>query len=52
MFIWYVVFNIILVFNLKIHQNNIYFLFLKFIFDINKSKQSKNIKKFIIFKKT
>jgi hypothetical protein len=32
-------------FYLKIHQNNIYFYFLKIIFDINISKRLKNIKK-------
>ena len=33
------------VFRLKIYQNNIFFYFLKFIFDITTLKQSKNIKK-------
>jgi hypothetical protein len=33
------------VFRLEMHQNNIFFIFLKFIFDINTSKQSKNTKK-------
>jgi hypothetical protein len=32
---------------LEIHQNNIYFYFLKFIFDISTSKRSENIKKLI-----
>jgi len=30
---------------LKIYQNNIFYFFLNFIFDISKSKQSKIIKK-------
>jgi uncharacterized protein (DUF362 family) len=34
------------VFCLKTHQNNIYFLFLKFIFGISTSKQLKNTKNF------
>ena len=33
------------VFRLEMHQNNIFFIFFKFIFDINTSKQSKNTKK-------
>jgi hypothetical protein len=33
------------VFRLEMHQNNIFFYFLKIIFDISISKQSKNIKK-------
>ena len=38
-------------FSSKIHLNNIFFIFLKYILDINISKQSKNIKN-IFFKKT
>jgi hypothetical protein len=33
------------VFHLEMHQNNIFFYFFKFIFDINTSKQSKNNQK-------
>jgi len=33
---------------LEIHQNNIFFYFFKFIFDINTLKRSKNIKKIIL----
>jgi hypothetical protein len=33
------------VFRLEMHQNNFFFYFLKFIFDINTSKQSKNNQK-------
>jgi hypothetical protein len=33
------------VFRLEIHQNNIFFYFLKIIFEINTSKRSENIKK-------
>jgi hypothetical protein len=39
------------VFRLKIHQDNIYFLFFKIYFDISTSKLSKNIKKSILNKK-
>jgi len=38
------------IFCLKIYQNN-FFYFLKFIFDISRSNQSENIKKFNFFKK-
>jgi len=37
-------------FNLKIHWNNIFFYFLKFIFDISTLKQSQNTKKIKFFK--
>jgi len=33
------------VFRLEMHQNDIFFYFLKIIFEINTSKRSKNIKK-------
>jgi len=33
------------VFCLEMHQNNIFFIFLKIIFDINTSQRFKNIKK-------
>jgi len=33
------------IFNSKKHQDNFFFIFKKFIFDISTSKQSKNIKK-------
>jgi len=33
------------VFCLEMHQNKVFFYFLKIIFEINTSKQSKNIKK-------
>jgi hypothetical protein len=33
------------------HQNNIFFYFLKIIFDINTSKRYENIKKIILSKK-
>jgi hypothetical protein len=36
------------VFFLEMHQNNIFFYFLKITFDINASKLSKNTKKILI----
>jgi hypothetical protein len=38
-------------FRSEMHQNNIFFYFLKFIFNISASKQSKNIKKWFYAKK-
>jgi hypothetical protein len=38
-------------FHLKIHQKNIFFYFLKIIFDINALKQSKNTKTILILNK-
>jgi hypothetical protein len=35
------------VFRLEKNQNNVFFIFFKFIFDINKSKRSKNKKKYL-----
>jgi hypothetical protein len=39
------------VFYLKMHQNNIFFYFLKIIFDINVSKWSENTKNILIWSK-
>jgi hypothetical protein len=39
------------VFRLKMYQSNVFFYFLKFIFDISISKRSKNTKKIILKKK-
>ena len=39
------------VFRLEIHENNVFFIFLKNIFNISTSKQFKNIKKIIFIKK-
>jgi hypothetical protein len=38
-------------FCLEMHQNNIFFYFLKIIFDISISKRYENIKKIIVYKK-